>query len=284
MRIPKAAYKICKSHNQFKCWNRHVKKLSDEVLVELISKMLQAPQEQDDHKWKFAGVALNELCIRPWGKANYKALYTLRDQLSEVSKHCFSAQSYSLETAGIAARVFNKKAKKHKIIHPYSYSDVALKIQEAWHNSRTTKSLEDYIAKNISKEERKALKEKSILYLSPEERDAYRVSFIGEFIRIGNTLPQNGWYIFVLGGKVPVLYAGVKYKGFFHHTSFLGAEPVLSAGEFRVEDGKIVRILLRSGHYRPVMDHGDVLLEHLKKEELLGPYFTSFLEVEPYDN
>lgn len=285
--IPKTAKKIYKAHagseKQFKAWNRRFKKVEDTTLVAIIERMLQSPEHYNSTHWKFAGVALNELVIRPWGKKNTDKLYKLRDALVEVSKHCFSAQSYSLETAGIKATAFNKRAKKRKIIHPYAYSDTALEVIKAWQKSQTTKSLEEYIA-SLSKEEKKALKAKNIKYLSPKERDQYLVTFMDQFILIGDKTPKDDWYIFVLGGNKTKLYAGIKEKGSFHHTSFLGAEPILCAGEFQIKAGKIERILLRSGHYRPVLDHGELLMRYLEKPEMLGPHFAGLLEVEPYDN
>lgn len=286
--LPKAVKNIYKAYAgskvQTKAWNRHFKKVSDDTLVAVIKKILQAPENYNSTAWKFAGVALNELVIRPWGKKHEEKLYDMRDALIAISKLCFSAQSYSLETAGIHATTLNSRAKKNKIIHPYAYSKTALKVIQAWHDSRTTKSLEAYIASSVTKKDKRALQRRKVTYLSPKELDAYQVTFTEDLLKIGGQTPENGWYIFVLGGKKTTLLAGVKRKGLFHHTSFLGGEPLTCTGEFRIKDGKISRILLRSGHYRPTEEHGEFFRLYLEREENLGPTYTSRLEIEPYQN
>jgi YD repeat-containing protein len=47
-----------------------------------------------------------------------------------------------------------------------------------------------------------------------------------------------------------------------HHSSFLAGAPVAAAGEVVVQDGKVVRVTSRSGHYKPPM----CLLDQLRAE------------------
>lgn len=46
------------------------------------------------------------------------------------------------------------------------------------------------------------------------------------------------------------LFVHAKYKGKFHHSSFLQGGAVLSAGGIVVEDGRIMKLTADSGHYR----------------------------------
>jgi hypothetical protein len=55
------------------------------------------------------------------------------------------------------------------------------------------------------------------------------------------------------------LFVHAKYKGKFHHSSFLQGGAVLSAGGIVVEDGRILKLTADSGHYRWVKNL-DVLL------------------------
>ncbi|KAG0256237.1 hypothetical protein BG011_004658 [Mortierella polycephala] len=60
------------------------------------------------------------------------------------------------------------------------------------------------------------------------------------------------------------LYIGLKKKGRFHHSSFLGGGTVCAAGAIVVNHGKLIKINPNSGHYRPGQRHFDRLLESLK--------------------
>lgn len=68
-----------------------------------------------------------------------------------------------------------------------------------------------------------------------------------------STVPSgDGWAIFVAtyDGK---LYAHSHFEGKFHHSTFLGGQPVLAAGEIVVDNGEIVLINAKSGHYTPTV-------------------------------
>ena len=49
------------------------------------------------------------------------------------------------------------------------------------------------------------------------------------------------------------LYAHSHLEGKFHHSTLPGGEPVLAAGEFVVDDGVVVFINAKSGHYTPTV-------------------------------
>ncbi|KAG0276003.1 hypothetical protein BGZ95_008125 [Linnemannia exigua] len=61
-----------------------------------------------------------------------------------------------------------------------------------------------------------------------------------------------------------VLYIAQKVKGQFHHSSFLGGGTVCAAGGIIVNQGKLMKINPKSGHYRPGQRHFDRLLGSLE--------------------
>ena len=50
------------------------------------------------------------------------------------------------------------------------------------------------------------------------------------------------------------LYASLEGDMKFQHSSFFAGGPVMGAGEFRVKDGKLIRMTDKSGHYLPTLD------------------------------
>jgi hypothetical protein len=60
----------------------------------------------------------------------------------------------------------------------------------------------------------------------------------------------SGWAIFVMSPNRTV-YSASHNVGQFHHSSFLAGGPVLAAGEWAVNNGKVVAITAKSGHYKP---------------------------------
>ncbi|WP_417799886.1 hypothetical protein, partial [Tenacibaculum sp.] len=75
---------------------------------------------------------------------------------------------------------------------------------------------------------------------------------------------NNGKAIFVMDehGKI---YASTDYwVGEFHHSSFLGGEPVAMAGELNVISGFLVGFSNSTGHYQAKQRHINQFLEYLK--------------------
>ena len=60
------------------------------------------------------------------------------------------------------------------------------------------------------------------------------------------------------------LYVAQKVKGQFHHSSFLGGGTVCAAGGIVVNNGRLIKINPKSGHYRPGQRHFDRLLANLQ--------------------
>jgi len=263
-----------KAHDQAKHWNRLFKKVDDKTLLSVVQTFLNATDHVKHKQWIFAGIALNELSIRPWANKNDNQLELLRDRLRDKSRLCFSSRSYSIETAGIKF--------DDGIVHPYAYSDTALKVRDQWERVRPNKSLTEYVHEDLKPEESEYIKTHAIRYVRPEELDNYLVTFEKGKVLIGNDAPKDEWYMFVLDAKKKHMYAAIKVKGIIHHTSLTQGVPVACAGEFKVKDGKIERITLRSGHYRPTELHAKAARRFLEKEENLGPKLMSLLEIEPY--
>jgi len=67
-----------------------------------------------------------------------------------------------------------------------------------------------------------------------------------------STLWSSGGKAICVMSKSGNIFAS-KYQemGLFHHSSFLAGQPVAFAGEIEVEDGKLLEITNRSGHYKP---------------------------------
>eukprot|EP01043_Picozoa_sp_COSAG02_P003796 COSAG02_NODE_95_length_37416_cov_60.512742_27_plen_521_part_00 len=104
-----------------------------------------------------------------------------------------------------------------------------------------------------------------VTYLDTDEKRAeFRVQIVngvmltsdGAVLDTGKSAEGNEW-IFVVSAQDEIMYVHRKEtKGIprFHHTSFLGAEPVKVAGQLEVINGQVISVNLHSGHYRPRED------------------------------
>ncbi len=127
--------------------------------------------------------------------------------------------------------------------------------------------------------------------LSSEERKAYAVAIQeGRFFRgervystVSESVSENqkqGWCIFVLS-QDQKLYCGSGTVGYFHHTSFVAHEPVLAAGEARVDrHGVLKELTNESGHYQPGREQTLALLHFLNTQgvDLRGVTYYEFLQ------
>lgn len=73
------------------------------------------------------------------------------------------------------------------------------------------------------------------------------------------------YYIYVVDEFDNIYAAQVELPGSFNHSSFLAGKPVKCAGELRFNDGKLVKINNKSGHYQPSICCVYNLLDHLKE-------------------
>ena len=67
------------------------------------------------------------------------------------------------------------------------------------------------------------------------------------------SVPNADW-IFVVDTQFRI-YAGLKEKGGFQHSSFLHGSRVLSAGRISIKDGHLLSLSPHSGHYRPTAEN-----------------------------
>ncbi|KAF9955492.1 hypothetical protein BGZ65_003361 [Modicella reniformis] len=74
-------------------------------------------------------------------------------------------------------------------------------------------------------------------------------------------------YIYVTDPE-GTLYVHRKVKGRFHHSSFLGGGAVCSAGAIIVNQGILLKLNPKSGHYRPRQKHFDRLQEWLRESSV----------------
>jgi hypothetical protein len=127
-------------------------------------------------------------------------------------------------------------------------------------------------------------------YLTPEEREASRVFVDGDGnLRSAETgdlydtstgsthWSGEGRAIFVMDGSGN-LYASLEQEpGYIHHSSLLGGEPVVGAGEIEVRDGRLVAMTDQSGHYMPQPYMNDLALQCLKDQGLVtDPGFQQY--------
>lgn len=239
---------------------KKLKSLKDGKIVGILKNVLAHKEIQNSNVWMLAGAAFNELSIRVWGKTHRKALETFRRRLITKSDLCVARRSYAMETAGL----LDKKTKK--IYHPYPFEALARSIFDEWNNSNTKKSLQDYIGANIDYDEVQQLKNNRVHYLADDSLKKYKVKFSHGYPKIGNKTLRNGEYMFTLArvNDKAVLYAGIKKKGKFQHTSFSAGAPVLCPGVFEIRKKKLSKIKLSSGHYHPTKAHAVALKAFFK--------------------
>ncbi|RMH22750.1 MAG: hypothetical protein D6696_02585 [Acidobacteria bacterium] len=114
-------------------------------------------------------------------------------------------------------------------------------------------------------------------YLSPEEREAYRLD-----VKNGKLYDSEGGLfdtrdatsvhsnepraIFVMAPDGSIYVSKQQRIHRFHHSSLVAGDSVAAAGEIEVEDGILRLVSNKSGHYRPLAEHADQLLELLAEQ------------------
>jgi hypothetical protein len=82
---------------------------------------------------------------------------------------------------------------------------------------------------------------------------------------LGHSAHSGGGKAIFVMDKDGNLYASNYHSpGQFHHSSFLGGQPVSAAGELSVRDGRLVELTDRSGHYKPAREFTQQALDRLK--------------------
>jgi hypothetical protein len=102
---------------------------------------------------------------------------------------------------------------------------------------------------------------KGVKYLDDAARPSYAVAVERGMLQrdgkpfdtggLSTVFSGAGWGIFVQSPKTKMFYTGSHTMGLFHHSTFLGGEPVMSAGEWKVKDGRLQIMTPKSGHYQP---------------------------------
>jgi hypothetical protein len=117
--------------------------------------------------------------------------------------------------------------------------------------------------------------------MTAEEREAHRLFVDGDgnlrSARDGSLFDSTGgsthWSgggraIFVMDGHGN-LYATLDQQvGHTHHSSLLGGDPVVGAGEIEVQNGQLVAMTDQSGHYHPAAEMNDRVLQSLRDQGL----------------
>ncbi|PKA52449.1 hypothetical protein AXF42_Ash020410 [Apostasia shenzhenica] len=116
------------------------------------------------------------------------------------------------------------------------------------------------------------LRAQCIKYLGPQEREHYEYVPVdgrivhkrtNEALDTTNACEGEKW-IFVMSPSRR-LYAGVKKKGVFHHSSFLAGGTTIAAGRLTAENGLIKAIWAYSGHYKPSDENLDQFMNYLRE-------------------
>lgn len=79
---------------------------------------------------------------------------------------------------------------------------------------------------------------------------------------------DGGRAIFVMDRDGNLYASNYQARGDFHHSSMLAGGEVAGAGEIRVDNGKIVDMTDKSGHYQPSADLNDNALDELRRQGL----------------
>jgi hypothetical protein len=116
---------------------------------------------------------------------------------------------------------------------------------------------------------------RGVSYLTPDERQAYAITARDGVLydANGNRLDTStlssihsggaGAGIFVMDQDGNI-YVGSHERGTFHHSSFLGGQPVAAAGEVVVVNGRLVSVTDKSGHYKPDVEYSNQVVHELQ--------------------
>ncbi len=140
-----------------------------------------------------------------------------------------------------------------------------------WKNSNSPMSFFNWLDKEI-------FASTEVRYLDPPELPNYRATFSNGRVVL-NEKYFEGWkswienrktdteLIFVMDAKNQV-YVGIKMRGTFHHSSFMGGKPVKAAGTITVNpQWQILLVSNLSGHYRPDILGMTTLLTLIKRDK-----------------
>lgn len=176
-------------------------------------------------------------------------------------------------------------AKVNRLLGPEGYRDVRAKLldpsawpeffdpkhrpaivlgdaMKEWQQANTVRPFEVWLEKNfMPHHESDPDFAQRVTYLSPEQREEYRVEIAGGVFRWveSGELVHTGSMTTHVSGKGHAIwvcsadrrfYSADHVVGSFHHSSFLSGLPVMGAGEWAIDQGRLVAISNRTGHYK----------------------------------
>ncbi|MES3039092.1 MAG: hypothetical protein V4736_14390 [Bdellovibrionota bacterium] len=193
--------------------------------------------QQPDHVWTQIYKAINREvgCLRP-GVGARRACYVVAATLAIVAPELLAAKTRLLS----AARTANT-GKKFKTIP----------IQNKYKGEELGQS--------------EFFRETKIRYYDDVEREAYRVTARDGKLYNAAGEPMNGKNLIFVMSEDGAFYAGTSAPGFRHHSSFLAGQPVAAAGEMIVENGNLIAISRKSGHYAPSADRLSLAIGELAR-------------------
>lgn len=122
-----------------------------------------------------------------------------------------------------------------------------------------------------------------VAYLDGKTRRSYVISFRNGRMYQNDVLFDTanhstcfsgvGWAIYVLSPDDRKKFYAASHKfGLFHHSSFLQGNPVTCAGELQVQQGRLVTLTPKTGHYRTPPDNFRRCIEHLRDVRHIAPH------------
>jgi uncharacterized protein YukE len=143
---------------------------------------------------------------------------------------------------------------------------------------------------NDANDPKRAFFPATVHYMSPAERETHRLFVDGDgnlrsaadgslFDTTGTSTAWSGSgrAIFVMDGSGNLYASPVQQVGYLHHSSLLAGASVAGAGEIEVNNGQLVAMTDRSGHYRPAPVMNDRVLDQLRTQGLrTAPGFNQY--------
>jgi len=141
----------------------------------------------------------------------------------------------------------------------------AFVLQDAvtqWQQAKSASPFEVWLEKSfVPKHQNDKDLAQRVTYLAPEEREEYGVDIVGGVFRwaeSGDLVHTGGMTTHFSGAGHAIwvcsaerrFYCADHVAGSFHHSSFLGGVPVMGAGEWAIDRGRLVIISNKTGHYR----------------------------------
>ncbi|MFE0307065.1 hypothetical protein [Amycolatopsis sp. NPDC058986] len=152
---------------------------------------------------------------------------------------------------------------------------VALRLLEFPPNFELMKMQAKYHGEDKPGNRRYASLGTHVKYFTEEERKAYLITVGPDgllYDSIGRVFDTTGRgsgggdkFIFVMDEE-GVLYSAKKSAGELQHSSFLSGGDTAGAGYIRVETGRLLHIIGRSGHYRPMEKHVMQTVDNLVRQ------------------